>query len=84
MKETTILSLVIANIVKDKKFGFRSKENGVGHARTLQVANRFFRDVARIATVILSRDWVLDIADHVQRGQLRERIQENSRRIGHE
>ena len=53
---------------------------GVGDAGALQIIHRLAGDVARVADVVLPRDRVLHVADHAQRRDLRERIEE--RRLG--
>ena len=72
--------LVEADVVEDEELGFGADEAGVGDAGALQVVDRLAGDVARIARVILARDRVLHVADHAERGDLGERIDE--RRVG--
>ena len=68
--------LVEADVVEDEELGFGADEAGVGHAGALQVVDRLAGDVARIARVVFARDRVLHVADHAERGDHGERIDE--------
>ena len=68
--------LIEADVVEDEELGFGADEAGVGDAGALQVIHRLAGDVARIARVVFARDRVLHVADHAERRDLGERIDE--------
>ena len=68
--------LVEADVVEDEELGFRTDEAGVGDAGALQVVDRLAGDVARIARVVFAGDRILHVADHAERGDFGERVDE--------
>ena len=72
--------LVEADIVEDEELRLRPDEAGIGDPGALEIIDRLAGDVARIAGVVLAGDRILDVADHRQRGEGREGI--DDRRVG--
>ena len=66
---------------KMKNSSLGADEARVGDAGALQVVDRLAGDVARVAAVIFAGDRVLDVADHHQRRQGGERVDEGRFRL---
>ena len=68
--------LVAADVVENEELGLGPDEARVADAGALEVIDGLSGDVPRIARIVLPRDRVLDVADHRQRRNLAERIQD--------
>ena len=55
--------LIEVNIVENKELRFGANEARIGDTRILEIVDGFFCNIPWIATVILPRNWILDIAN---------------------
>ena len=77
-----VWTVVESDVVEDEELGFGADEAGVGDAGALKVVDGFAGDVAGVAGVIFAGDGVLDVADHHERGERGERIDEGGFGLG--
>src|SRR5207253_5123266 len=76
--------LVEAHRIEDEELGFWATVRRRRDAAHLQILFRLEGNEARIARIRLTRDGIVDVADHRKRGHLEHWVDENSRRIGDE
>ena len=74
--------LVEASGFEDEELGLRAPVTGVGDAARLEVGLGLVGDVARVAAVGLASYRVEDIANHVEGGDLEERVDSSGAGIG--
>ena len=77
---TLVGVLIEADVVENEELRLRADEAGVGDPGAAQIVDRLAGDVARVAGIVLAGDRILDVADHRQRGEGREGI--DDRRVG--
>ncbi len=65
VKEAGIRPLIVAHVIEDEKFRFRSEVSSIRNACTIQISHCFSRDVSRITTVVFMRDRVDDVTNNV-------------------
>ncbi len=83
-KVTMLRCLIEANIIEHKELRLGSNVARVGHAGASEIIDRFAGDITGIAGVILASNRILDIADHAERCDLGEWIDERRFGLRHE
>ena len=76
--------LVESDVVKDKELRFRPEAGGIRNTCAFEIVGRFASDAPGISGVLFPSQWIKNVANQNEGGQLAERVHKCGVRLRHD